>query len=68
MLTVSQIKTPPEEIEELNALANLEGLRFVARLVDQFRSGSNTFPSQRHAIFDEPCTYISCAATGLINH
>lgn len=52
MFTVSRIKTLPEGIEELNALANLEGLRFVARLVEEFRSGSNTFSDPGEALFE----------------
>jgi GNAT superfamily N-acetyltransferase len=52
MLTVSRIKTLPEDIEQLNALANLEGLRFVARLVEEFRAGSNTFSDLGEALFE----------------
>ncbi|SFS11818.1 Acetyltransferase (GNAT) domain-containing protein [Dyella sp. OK004] len=52
MLTVSRIKTLPDDIEVLSAPANLEGLRFVARLVDEFRSGSNTFSEPGEALFE----------------
>ena len=52
MFTVSRIKTLPEDIQELSAPAIHEGLQFVARLVEEFRSGSNTFSGPGEALFE----------------
>lgn len=52
MFTVSQIDHLPADIHQLSDPASREGLRLVARLIEDFQSGSNTFDRPGEALFE----------------
>lgn len=51
-MPATRITHLPDDIQQLSALASGEGLRFVGRLIQDFRSGSNTFGGPGEALFE----------------
>lgn len=56
MTAVARIHAVPADIDELAALADGEGHRFVRRLIDEFASGRNTFRAPGEALFEARVT------------